>query len=426
MKRKLIAGLFLLTILIYGLSAQMYLAPMSGSSGVNLASTKYRADIETGWVNGTPEWISNGDGGINAVTDGKYCDRTMIAGGQYSGSSNQTVTVTITSSSGFNFISQSNNAYKRPFELLFLVRRGSSHGSGTESYVQIISGLNNTFEIKTEDQNSVWFDVILVLPGTLSADGHSIVMDNGIMYPLANADDYVADITIRMSLSSGSEQRSVIIPFSGFFDSDSSDQYRDDTMNISIQRTAAASNLNIKNLAETGERVPIASIEMYYFLGTDSTGKNPRMFLSASNDPFTQDAEGFKLLHTSVGYDTPHTTYNSIGYQLIAYSYSESALTNPVAIQDGADFSSPTIKRTFDGKSFVASDNAGALTGSETFIYPQYYRAVSFDDYDTDALRTYYYYWKSDIQLVMDEMTMDVMYSGMYQDTIYFHVIYEE
>ena len=427
MKRGILTALILLIAVSSATAAKLYIGPMSGSYGVNLASPYYKADANYP----TPPEHHNIPSLDSSITPGLYCDDNMVGGGSFENALvGDSFTVSVTCPSGFNFVSQSNNAFIRPFGLLFVVSKGSRHGDTQkkEAY-RINSSSSNRTTINSDGYNSVWFDIILLLPGELSDDGKSIIDENGKMYPLADEKDYVATVTITIESSAASPSKLTIsIPFTGFFDSDSDVDKNQDAMNVSISTTPAASNLDIKTLSETQEPKKVADIEMYYFKGTARPSSSyPKMFLSANNDPFTYNQEGFKLLHSSVGYDTPRTSYNSIGYTVSTQSYGEPDLSKPVEVLAGTEDTSMPSGRVYYGDEY-SNDNGATIQrisgGSASFVYPRFYHTEPF----TESGRNfdyYYFYWKGGIYVTLEPMSSGIMYPGIYRDTIYFHVIYE-
>ena len=440
MKRTIII-IYLVLISICGISAaaRLSLGPMQGSFGVNLASEYYKADSGyTGPDSLPPDWRGD-QHGVNSVDDlspGQYSNDTIVAGGSIDSSirggsgtneTNLTGTVSVTCPTGFNFVSLSNSGFQRPFGLLFIVSWGSNHGdelSSRKKVYRIDGNSNNEFTLESHEYPAVWFDVILLLPGELTDDKKGVLVDNKI-YPLVDG-EYVANVTITLKSDNASPRQAAIsIPFSGFFDSDALEIAKlEDAMNISVQTTAAASNLDIKNLSATGNTVKVADIEMYYYKDSEPTSGSPKMFLSASNDPFSPDTDGgFALLHTSVGYDTPHTSYNSIGYSVSTQSYSA---TEAGDLLDANFVDSPPSEPVmYYGEEWT---DAGATVlhskGSSGFIYPRLYTTQTF--LSDPSFKRYYYYWKSGIYVKLDPMASDVMYEGIYRDTIYFHVIYDD
>ena len=447
MKRTIII-IYLVLISICGISAaaRLSLGPMQGSFGVNLASEYYKADSGyTGPDSLPPDWRGD-QHGVHSVDDlspGQYSNDTIVAGGSIDSSirggsgtneTNLTGTVSVTCPTGFNFVSLSNSGFQRPFGLLFIVSWGSNHGDESNSrkrVYRIDGNSNNEFTLESHEYPAVWFDVILLLPGELTDDKKGVLVDNKI-YPLVDG-EYVANVTITLKSDNASPRQAAIsIPFSGFFDSDALEIAKlEDAMNISVQTTAAASNLDIKNLSATGNTVKVADIEMYYYKDSEPTSGSPKMFLSASNDPFSPDTDGgFALLHTSVGYDTPHTSYNSIGYEVSTESYEKPSEDGGFIfdmIENGIDTADKPNKLVFKGDEYVEGENLVHTNMSADFIYPRLYNTEAYPVADSgQSFNYYYFYWKNPVYVKIDPIIAGTyMYPGIYEDTIYFHVIYE-
>ena len=428
MKRSILAALILLIAVSSATAAKLYIGPMSGSYGVNLASPYYKTNINN------PSYL---DTTLDKLPEGYYCKDSMVAGGNLDGIyGNGQCTVTVSCPTGFNFVSQSNNAFVRPFGLLFIISKGDSHSSSTgiihDNPTLIDSRSQNRFTIQSEGKNAIWFDVVLILPGDLSSDGKSIVID-GKQYPLADNDDYIATVTISIesdNVDAGSPKKlSVSIPFSGFFDSDSNIMKNNESaMNVSISTYPAASNLDIRALSDSQEAKRVADIEMYYYLGenkpTGTAVPYPRMFLSASNSPYDPADGGFELLHSSVGYDTPHTSYNSIGYIVSTQSYTEAEAKNPTVVltSDGTGYASDNrVYHGDESTTTAGTEPYSKSKGEKEFIFPKYFETKSFSDFPS----YYYYHWKNSIYVTLEPMSSGIMYPGIYRDTIYFHVIYD-
>ncbi len=395
--KKAISLSIVFAIAIFAASAAVSLRPMPGTYNINLASDKYT--------------IENIDSPAADELPSESDYHTMIAGG--GSDSANSMTVEITSNAGFNFVSNSNPDIIRPFTILIVARSGTEHSfTGAQADISN-TGSSSGFYTHTFSSSSagIWLEFILVLPGTV--DGSSINVD-GIEYPLI-AGEYSANLTI--TITAEGETKTLPIPLAGYYNPNSSAAYQDSAMNITIQPYAAASNLDIAGLAASGEWISIADIEVYYYKGTESQTSEltPRMFLSASNDPYMSASEGFNLVHSSVTPGTPHTSYNSIGYRLATQSYPKDGETTAM-----------TDQLIFEGPEYVQSGNYTTLQNKSSasrgdFIYPS--KQIT-DSFGSVAPATYYY-WKNNIYLSIDPMAVETMNAGLYEDTIYFHAIYE-
>lgn len=435
--KKISALILYVLIISSAFASALYLAPMSGSFGVNLASEKYHLCTAT-----TVDQIQNtshvGTTLGNISGPNQYCDESMIAGGALTDARNKTIRISLSCPSGFSFVSQSNPAFVRPFAIVLIIKQANSRGdSGSTEIISreyIDARTSRTIEVKPTN-NAVWFDAVLVLPGSLSGDGNSIDIDRKL-YPLVDANDYIANVTISISCEDANpSELAISVPFSGYFDSDNRDgDKRDQAMNISIHTTGAASNLDIASLAASQLPVQVAEIETYYFLGGNIASLNaamfPRMFLSASNNPYTSERDGFELLHTSVGYDTLHSSYNSIGYEVSTESYEKPSEDGGFIfdmIENGIDTADKPNKLVFKGDEYVEGENLVHTNMSADFIYPRLYNTEAYPVADSgQSFNYYYFYWKNPVYVKIDPIIAGTyMYPGVYEDTIYFHVIYE-
>ena len=445
----------ILSLLCFSLGAidgvWMGLTPREGAFGVNLASDKYRSNNgkKDGLIeDGTDYW----DGGsISTVPVGDYCDQAIISIGsindksrsEYEGVSDgflkdsKTMEVEIScSNTDFCFVSESNPTYRRPFELMLFYAVHEESSINERGYKRITS-TDNKAELKTERMEHLGldrsrlsfthFDLVLVLP---PLDDNGELWYNNRLYPLINADDYTANVTITLTSGDAEPTTQVLtIPFSGFFHGadNKSELPKADAINISINRYPSAANLNIKALSDpsvASQELPVARINMMYFWGKkdDRPSLNDvKMFFSASNDATSNTNErGFEFVHSSVGYSTIHNQYNSIGYTISAKSFHGNGYTinNPEGL-------TPTENREYSGEEYLTE--GGSLVShdaseSPQFIYPTIHEAQSSME---DNPPTYYCTWESDVMLKMDKRadTEQHMFAGRYTSTVYFHVV---
>ena len=220
MKKKL-SLLFILFVIICSdlLAYKVYLAPMEGSRGIPMNPFKVAGDGQTTSQNvhySRIEGYVSKDGDIpreakepwagyvnNSLGYNKYTDQEMIALGgikdlsfyeayypddpQYFAS----IDMSATCPGGFYLVSQSNPAYKRPFELYIIPKAkiwstitASKSRYGTPRVLSE-SNYNISFSykdlIRREDYwdsnassstypHQLWFDMVLVLPGTIEND----------------------------------------------------------------------------------------------------------------------------------------------------------------------------------------------------------------------------------------------------------------
>ena len=259
--------------------------------------------------------------------------------------SNNPLVITATCPNGFEFVSASNEAARRPFELYLIVKAdhnnsNSNPGRNVHRLEDELVAGDNSGSIKYEDLDSnkptynwtnlvwededednsykfqfIWFDVVLCLPGEVSDTGSLVY--NGNVYNLVEAADYSALLTI--SLDWNGQHQEITIPMSGYF---SLNEPQESKASLVVRPRAAAANLDIRGMIGVPQNV--ADIEFMSEIGSDDYNnrrepdKNPYtdyyIFLSASNDPSAPNERGFELVHDSLGpFDTP-TVQNSVKY----------------------------------------------------------------------------------------------------------------
>ena len=463
--KRIMLFIAILSIFSFSLSADVWIGitPREGSVGVNLASDKYRADIGKGEGESDPQNKNYWSGTtLSTVTDGTYSDENIIAIGSINDQNNskndpKTMTVSVTCSNGeFAFVSESNPTYKRPFELMLFVTHNVEEGY-YDGIFDFGYKINNYYSYEKLSLNSETpittmaadrpilgtsyshFNLVLVLPGFFDSNGN--LNYGNATYPLINADDYTAYVTITLTSSDADNSPQVItIPFSGYFNgvSNKDDGRRSDAINVTIDRKAAATNLDIQSLSnpDTGDtEVYVADVRMMCFWNQTQPSNNAvKMFFSASNDPFHSNDNGFQLVHSSVDYSSVRNDYNSIGYKIKAESYDTS--DNIIYHQTNGDFDSSwneinqnnplvTSERIFYGRESVDNESDTTLNNAEVggdFIYPEIHRAKSSQN---DSWR-YYSYWESPVYLIMNKREVDNMFAGRYTSRVYFHVVAQD
>ena len=464
-------------------SGNVWLAitPRDGAYGVNIASTKYRSDLAS--VQSQNYWA--GFDLSDVTSDGEYSDDNIIAVGSInderepvrttSGATDyyvqysldcQSMDIEVTCSNGeFCFVSESNPTYKRPFELMVFYEKHIATSSSAEKVSargfynvknppedglstpgQTVSGGTWGAGVSAAEVLSyTHFNLVLALPGEEDENGN--LEYNNHTYPLINADDYTAVVTITLTSDNAATQI-ISIPFSGYFNgfNENVNSKHDDVVSVSINRYPAASNLDIKALSNPNDSpssVPVAHITMMYYYGdpnrdeaTYGNSLNPedvKMFFSASNNP-TSGSNGFELLHSSVNYSTVHNEYNSIGYTISANTSGAVNASGELEVQYTNPSTLDSIPASGGSVSFTGSeyyDSGSLLGGNSTFLYPTVYHAFSsFGDTAEAAYNDRNHYWQyamweSDVYLTMDKRKSEQqhMFAGRYTSTVYFHVI---
>ena len=464
MKKKILLSLILILIFSLPLWAfkSMMIVPFEGSFDVPLANEYYKAD-NGNWSYDDDGSAFSGDNVDNygvCKTLGKYSNAEIVAIAELQRVTKddleqyKDVTVTVSCPNGMFFVSQSNPAFKFPFELQlfwkdaaycdyeeqewvyhsfwdqgyewpepatwvvetlsdqeanhYKEKNGSVSERDPKTTVTIRDGLEaypleGGLGQKWKRQNiglDLWADIVLVLPGTVNTSNDTVTYNN-VVYPLIEADDYTALVTITMEY--GGKFESITIPFSGSYDKDDN-QPKESTCSLLVNPYSTAAHLSITE--DRGSWVPVGSLDFMLSTAavTGSTKKlsDPIIFASSSNIPAPEKADEFRLVHESVTFNTPLTQTNSIGFDV--------RIRNLNA-DDG------TTSCVFDGTATVDK----VVDDSVSAIKPA--KVDGTLDHNTDD-RSYYLY-NGEIEVMMDQGT-NVMLEGRYTGTVYIHVIANE
>lgn len=355
--RKSIILAFILIIISLEHLAAVYLevAPYNGAYGVAMANPYYTGGDYNGGTN--PE------DPFDDATD--YSNDELIAIGGFveltkeeydSIYRNEPLKVSVSCPNGLYFVSQSNPAFKRPFELELIWKdqlfyeyresylfgwsewkkgndddyqyegygRDTILGDGSDDYSKVL----NSFEEKkdgvqefpglyTEFRNqtkTLWCDILLKLPGELIPGTDIIQAEDEygrlVQYPLIEADDYTALVTITFEYGDLAP-KSITIPFSGYYERNNIVK-KEGVCSMLIEPTAAAAQLSITR--DRGSWVTVGTLEFMQSTFESPLSK-PVIFASSSPDPEFKD-DKFRMVHESVAFNTPLTSTNSIGYKV--------------------------------------------------------------------------------------------------------------
>lgn len=395
-----------------------YVTPRAAIGMINLASTSFRyQNIGNLQYNGT-----DGEG---------FQDNDQIAVASVLGltkddiESGTTVTIRVDCPTGFEFISESNPSYRRPFNIVVAVSYGLIvyNDDGTSEY-RVPAGrygrrLTNAgaeiVEVVTQDlpQNFegdefwVLFDVLLELEGDV-ANGQ-LEMPDGTTYPLANLNDYSAAVTVSISCDSANVDlnQSLTLPFSGYYDSRGESVAA--VSSLSVNPTARASNLRLDE--EQGQPVDVAAMNFMRMLQSGGIGQSDpesyfdtyktRIFFSSSANPEI-DGGKFKFVHDAVQPGDLLDDRNSIQYEVRAVDSDSGSIV------------------TFDG-TMTRVDMENSSEGS--VIIPRNVESKSHPNYGQDVI--YWQEYNGTIQVVL-ERKYNMMYAGAYKSYVYVHVYVED
>ncbi len=438
-------------------------APFTGSSGINMRSDFY-PQYDVKYPDGF-KWVGSG---LSALNKNEYCNENIVAMASVYGISrwyNKNLTsdttqkepytmhsvdsiilkITADCASGFNFVSQSNPSIVRPFTLFiypkYCVNQGIESGFTNdhnpifqnENLISLTPPYDNTKEIVLNGESvltssdlyfwnkdqanylNIWFDVIVSLPLDENGVSQQGVIAGGKLYPLVDASDYSAlvtltlELTLRYKQDNGTEinevkfTKTLPIPFSGY--SSALGANEPDKSAIYINTTTANINLNPNY---TGRWVNIGSINYEQYLGSapvSSTDEKSKIFFSASSDPFVPNTNGFRFIHSKAG--KVLTSNNSVPFTLRF---------------TGTGYSSGDGSVEFDGRGYTSSSNMmGGIEGNS--ILSTCHNDENFAH--SVVGRVHFHSIDGDLSIMVDD-NPDTMQAGTYYADVYVHVIAED
>lgn len=250
------------------------------------------------------------------------------------------VNIDVDCPSDFEFVSQSDTSYRRPF-LLYYLKKSSYTGNDERSNVEVIDR-SKTYPLPFSPEDSpsnqtkpgVWFDMILALPYEEYNDV-GVVWDS-TLYPLKDATDYTSMVTLTLRATGTVSydvyyadkveedywntnwgqyretieypieiNETVSIPFFGYsaFDATSTESVG----SLYIAPTPESQNINL-NPGATAGRIKVADISYLLNMGRPENTSKPAydpslawIFLSASPEPSDSNENGFRLINDKAG-----------------------------------------------------------------------------------------------------------------------------
>ena len=427
------------------------ITPQSSSVGINIASTKYLFNDDlSNFTYGSGSSDTGGKKNYFTV-DHQVAVASVLSISESDIKNGASVTIEVNCPQGFDLVSSSNPAFVRPFNIILstsYVVIGTYDGS-QENRERRWRGLNDSeresvrlngptsvpFDLSQKNgaalkngsdaKYGVIFDIILELKGTVS--NGVLTLDNGTTMSLANLDDYMASVSITISTSNieGAPSQTIVIPFSGFYDSrlGSNDGDSDNFSSLSITSTGRASNIRLDE--EQGIPVQVATIDFMRTLGTgiektsngqvissadvnDFSSSAPdgtfdkyktRIFLSSSANPEV-DGGVFRFIHDDLKTGEVLDDRNSIRYAVRT-----------------------TDKDTGDIVSFDGTMTSAKLDSSDQVIIPTNMFRLS--HLGSGRQGTAWQEYSGTVDIIL-ENKYNIMYSGAYRSYIYVHVFVED
>ena len=404
MIKKLLIVLFATLLLSFGLLAEetkpsFKIGPFAGFTGIPIGNNNFK---------GGSDWSETKN------QAGYYDDDEMIAMVKLSNISSayksSPFTISISCPNGMYMTSLSNPDFKRPFEIYFYPKTNGTSGTTLKLSNSNPVGTFTT-TVSVGDTWRQWFDVVLVLPGTVDAENNRLIVEeNGqqIIYPLIEANDYSAIITITVDFEGAASQGSLTLPFTGYYEgsTDSLSKSSENPASLAINMYPGASNINL-DVSNRGVWIPVCSLSYMYFLGKDKNNyKSTRnaIFLSSSSDPFIA-GDKFVLVKDDLSHDTQLTSANSINFE-----------AKLIDLKNGNE-------NSFDGtNSVLSSTEYGSLTSPYVLLNGEVEMVEYGDPHGSKA--AVYREYQAEMQVKLDQSDVTLL-QGKYEGEIYVHVITE-
>lgn len=413
--KRIVIALLVLSLSIISLSAMDSAgSTFSGFAGIPIGSIYYQ---------GGP-WNTNGETQVENSSNNEMI--ALVAFWNIDDTSkSKPFTVSISCPNGMYMTSISNPTFKRPFEIEF--------NPSYDIPGAIVDKRGKGFKLSNDDpvyqfymdatENHFWFDVVVCLPvknmgdGTYGMDYESdrlTVVENGrdVVYPLIEADDYTAMVTIKIEHDDLAQPLELVIPFSGYYKHDTTATNHKNASTyyvaLDIQTYPEAKNIDL-GVSNRGKWISVGSLS--FLINGKSLGGSPpnkaAIFLSSSPIA-TVAGEEFTLKKDDLTYTDVLTTTNSIKFevQLIGDDGSINAF-------DGTDFFD-TSKTTISGlpKNFVR------LLDDSSVNY------TKFTDPGHNPKNMYNRSYNGTMQVKIEQSDVTLA-AGKYEGDIYVHVLVE-
>ena len=223
-----------------------------------------------------------------------------------------------------------------------------------------------------------------------------------------------------------SDIETITIAFSGYY-SPYSNESTESKASFHVNAYPIVSNLSLNPSSSTNPRtfIDIADINLIYLYGERQATRdeaknenfynscnevtnlqstqNPRIFLSASNDPKEQNPNGFLFVLKGA-------TRIVEGVNAVRYSVR--------VTDDKGRFTD------FDGTDYI--DGNYQMFGTDKFLYSEHHYTNPFWHvvYDTGKIRLMHYHsYDGTVSILIDDTDQNLMQAGVYESTIYVHLI---
>ena len=266
-----------------------------------------------------------------------------------------------------------------------------------------------------------------------AVDYHSALDENAPIATMSWGDPIETEKTSETTLGEQkneitypSDIETITIAFSGYY-SPYSNESTESKASFHVNTYPIVSNLNLNPSSSTNPRtfIDIADINLIYLYGERQATRdeaknenfynscnevtnlqstqNPRIFLSASNDPKEQNPNGFLFVHKGA-------TRIVEGVNAVRYSVR--------VTDDKGRFTD------FDGTDYI--DGNYQMVGTDKFLYSEHHYTNPFWHvvYDTGNIRLMHYHsYDGTVSILIDDTDQNLMQAGVYESTIYVHLI---
>ena len=341
--------------------------------------------------------------------EGTYSNKEMLALITLAGISQTYFTDTspftfsVSCPNGMYLTSLSNPEFKRPFKLYFYpVMSDANRGvpfelSNANPVYYYYPSKDSAMPNSVSSSWSIWFDVVLYLPGEVDTSNDRLD-DDGTIYPLIKANDYSAIVTISVNHDGASAPMSMIIPFTGYYDGSAIPLNNAELpVSLGVETYPEASNINLA-VENRGQWITVGRVNLLL-----NGSKKMAMFLSSSP---SADVEGdaFIMVKDDLSYDAQLTSVNSIGFEV-----------------QMVDSSSGETK-VFDGTAKV--DYSKSIASLTDFVL----LVGSVDPVDFSAThgstKKSFRQYEGEIQVKLERSDVTLL-EGRYEGEIYIHVLVE-
>ena len=206
----------------------------------------------------------------------------------------------------------------------------------------------------------------------------------------------------------------ITIPFSGYYSPyDSGMEESSASFHVGTYPIISSLSLNPSSSNNPRTFIDIADINLIYMFGdrfqtdiNDNTCEdityNPRIFLSASNDPKKQNANGFMFIYRGA-------TRIVEGVNAVKYTVR--------VTDDSGSF------KDFDGTDYI-DGTTYEMVGEDKFLYSEHHYSNPFwHVYDNGPRQIHYHSYDGTISILIDDTDGNLMQAGAYESTIYVHLI---